>query len=305
MPVFTLREIMIGVKDLPARKQQFIDSCGLSVLKEGWIGATTATRFLDSRISTRAAILGRSEETASPRIRLVEVADGPPARAEGIQSPGPLGITFATPDPGAARARMSGLGWSFLSSSLSIVSAAPSEVDPSRPLSPAAYGRADDGDFIILTEENATKPGSGEPGNACSPPLGIAFVVTNMAVSTHFVSDVLEHEISPPETFVGAPDQALVRRVSANLAGSSTSRMVLLEFQARPEPMTPTPGLSRGICRLRYDTTDIHATLSRVPGGGGSFVRGPEGVSDPLLGRGLVAMVRSPFGVLMEFWQPR
>jgi predicted enzyme related to lactoylglutathione lyase len=67
--------------------------------------------------------------------------------------------------------------------------------------------------------------------------------------------------------------------------------------------MTQTPSLASGICRLRYDTSDLHDTLSRVPGGGGSLVRGPASIHDPVLGNGLVALVRSPFGILIELWQ--
>ena len=53
----------------------------------------------------------------------------------------------------------------------------------------------------------------------------------------------------------------------------------------------------------KHDTTDLHLTLGRVPGGGGSLVRGPASIDDPVLGHGMVAMVRSPFGVLIELWQ--
>ena len=67
--------------------------------------------------------------------------------------------------------------------------------------------------------------------------------------------------------------------------------------------MPQTPSLGRGICRLRYDCGDLHAVLARVPGGGGSLVRGPASVDDPVLGQGIVAMIRSPFGILVELWQ--
>jgi predicted enzyme related to lactoylglutathione lyase len=76
-----------------------------------------------------------------------------------------------------------------------------------------------------------------------------------------------------------------------------------MEFEPRREPMAQFPSRSRGLCRLRYDATDLQATLERVPGGGGSLVRGPASVNDPILGRGLVALVRAPFGVLIELWQ--
>jgi len=85
--------------------------------------------------------------------------------------------------------------------------------------------------------------------------------------------------------------------------GQPSGRLVFMEFERRREAMAQTPARARGLCRLRYDTTNLHATLERVPGGGGSLVRGPASVDDPILGQGLVALVRAPFGVLIELWQ--
>jgi catechol 2,3-dioxygenase-like lactoylglutathione lyase family enzyme len=182
---------------------------------------------------------------------------------------------------------------------------------PKAPERYEAFGRVSDGDFIVLVERvNATTP-YGAFGTDCSEPLHATFVVTNLEACVHFMRDLLEHEVSLEENcasplfdrIFGLSDVSFRFALARKTPDHQTGRLVFMEFQKRPEPMAQVPGLSPGLCRLRYNTTDLHSTLSRVPGAGGSLVRGPASVDDPVLGPGLVAMVRSPFGVLIELWQ--
>ena len=163
---------------------------------------------------------------------------------------------------------------------------------------------------MLIERVNAETP-YGSTSSDCSEPLHASFIVTNLDACTHFMSDVLEHETliqdscsGPPfDRLLGLPHDVSFRFAMPHRPGVATGRVVFMEFEKRRQPMAQTPGLARGLCRLRYDTQDLHVTLARVPGGGGSLVRGPASVDDPILGRGLVALVRSPFGVLIELWQ--
>jgi catechol 2,3-dioxygenase-like lactoylglutathione lyase family enzyme len=249
----------------------------------------------------------------SPRIRLVQVGGGPPTRTGGIEVPGPLGIGFTTLGVSGVHARLERFEVQFVSPPILLtpMRAARPEGAPAGPQRFETFGRTVDGDFIVLIERVGADTPYGTFGTDCSEPLHASFIVTNLDACTHFMRDVLEHEIlladtcaGPPfDTLLGRPADVSFRFAMPHRPDWPTGRTVFMEFEKRPEPMAHIPALARGICRLRYDTTDLHATLARVPGGGGSLVRGPASIDDPVLGQGLVAMVRSPFGVLIELWQ--
>lgn len=315
MAVTSLREITVGVRDLSARTALFETGCGLSVFRSGPVSSSVASRLFDTHTTPMATVMGRPDVEESPRIRLIEAPEGAPARPEGPASPGPLGIGFTTVGIRGVQARLERAGVRFLSPPLLLTPVGPSRSSGAFP-GPHRYetfGRAADGDFIVLIERVNAETPYGSFGTDCSEPLHASFVVTNLEASVHFMRDVLEHEILLEDACSGPPFDALLgmaRDVAFRFAmphrpGFSTGRTVFMEFQRKPEPMAQTPGLRPGICRLRYDTTDLHSTLARVPGGGGSLVRGPASVDDPVIGQGLVAMVRSPFGVVIELWQER
>jgi len=313
MSVSALREITIGVSDLRTRTALFETGCGLSVLSSGPIDSMTAGRLFDGGSSLEAALLGRRDLMDSPRIRLVHAGAADPARPFDLRAAGPLGVGFTTRGIKDVHARLASQGVRFVSPPILLTPMAASAVGnaPPGPQRFEAFGRAEDGDFLVLIERKNAETPYGTFGTDCSEPLHASFVVTNLDACLHFMSDVLEHETLIAETCSGPPFDALLGLspdVSFQFAmvrrpGFSTGRMVFIQFDRRPEPMAQLPSLARGICRLRYDTTDLHQTLTRVPGGGGSLVRGPASIDDPILGRGLVAMVRSPFGLLLELWQ--
>ncbi len=313
MSVSSLREITVGVRDLKARIGLFESACGLSVSAAGSLTSITASRLFDAHLAPRAAVMGRPDVAGSPRVRLVEVAGGQAARARGIGTPGPLGLGFTTLGIGGVHARLDRSGVQFVSPPLLLtpMSAAQPEGAPPGPQRFETFGRTSDGDFIVLIERvNASTP-YGTFKTDCSEPLHASFIVTNLDACNHFMRDVLEHEVLLADTCSGPPFDTLLGMTSdvsfrfsmPHRPGWPTGRTIFMEFESKPEPMAQIPSLAQGICRLRYDSTDLHATLARVPGGGGSLVRGPATVDDPVLGRGLVAMVRAPFGVVVELWQ--
>ena len=313
MAVSSLREITVGVLDLSARATLFEAGCGLAVIRTGRLSSIAASRLFDTHLTPSATVMGRPDVPESPRIRLVEAPEAPPARPRGLGTPGPLGIGFTTIGIHDVHARVERLGVQFVSPPLLLtpVSVALPAGGPPGPRRYEAFGRTTDGDFIVLIERVGAETPYGNFATDCSEPLHVSFIVTNLDACAHFMSEVLEHEILFEETCSGPPFDVLLgmpKDVSFRFAmphrpGFATGRTVFLQFQKKPDAMSQTPGLAPGICRLRYDTTDLHATLSRVPGGGGSLVRGPASIDDPVLGQGLVAMVRSPFGVLVELWQ--
>lgn len=310
MSVSALREITIGVSDLQARRGQFQTGCGLSSLSSGPIDSMTAGRLFDAGSTLGATLMGRPDVADSPRVRLVQSGAPEPARPHGLRSPGPLGVGFTTRGIAEVHARLAAEGVRFVSPPV-LLTPVPATGSAPGPRRFECFGRAEDGDFVVLIERVNATTAYGTLVTDCSEPLHASFVVTNLEASLHFMSDVLEHETLITETCAGAPFDALLglssdvsfRFAMPHRPGFSTGRIIFIQFERRPEPMAQIPSLARGICRLRYDTTDLHQTLSRVPGGGGSLVRGPASIDDPVLGRGLVAMVRSPFGVLIELWQ--
>ncbi|MEO8499629.1 MAG: hypothetical protein ABI565_01845 [Vicinamibacteria bacterium] len=312
MALTSLREVTLGVRSLSARSQQFMVGCRLSEIRRGPLASMTASRLFHTHTIPLAAVMGRPDVPESPRIRLVEVADAMPARSTGLTTPGPLGTGFTTMGIGAVHARLQASGVQFVSPPLLLTPmGGAATMAPRGPRRFETFGRAEDGDFIVLIERVDAATPYGSFATDCSEPLHASFIVTNLEACIHFMRDVLEHDVLLAETCSGPPFDALMglppdvsfRFAMLHHPGHPTGRTIFLEFQKKPEAMAQTPGLRAGICRLRYDTTDLDATLARVPGGGGSLVRGPASFDDPVLGHGLVAMVRSPFGILIEIWQ--
>ncbi len=313
MSVSSLREITVGAADLEGRTALFEKGCGLKAMASGLLAPMTASRLFDLHEAPGATVLGRPDLPDSPRVRLVEARDVPPSRTLGIEAPGPLGIGFTTLGIDGVRTRLEQLGVHFVSPPvlLSPMSAPMLDGVPPGPKRYETFGRTVDGDFIVLIERVNAETPYGTIGVDCSEPLHASFVVTNLDTCIHFMNDVLEHETlladtcagSPFDVLLGQPPEVSFRFAMPHRPGCSSGRLVFMEFERRREAMAQTPSRARGLCRLRYDTTNLHATLERVPGGGGSLVRGPASVDDPILGQGLVALVRAPFGVLIELWQ--
>jgi len=284
MSVSSVRAVTIGVSDLDHRVRQFESGCGLSVVASGRLDPTTSNRLFDLHAAPRVVVLGSAGASGSPQLRLVEVEARGTSREPEVSSPGPLGISVTFPAVPELRARLTDMGIQFLA--------------PPPHLPFATWGRSADGDLMGLVEGGGAPRETGGPGD-----LSPVFVVTNLEASLHFIREVLEHEAAPAELPAQSPAAGTLVAVHATKPGISSSGLLFLQFESRPQPMAQSPGLTRGLCRLRFDTTDLHATLAKVPGGGGSLVRGPAGLDDPVLGPGLVALVRAPFGVVVELWQ--
>jgi len=312
MFVSPVREATLGVAGLSERVRQLEAGLGLSVLASGVPDPMTSSRLFEAHTPPRVCLMGRPDVAESPRLRLVEIASPNADRSQSVLDPGPVGIGFLTEAVPDAHARLSDLGIRFLSPPVegaTVFRGATGGV--ASPLELAAIGCLAEGDFLVLMRERGKDVRPSAPASDPCTPAQALFTVTNLEASAHFMRDVLEHEAQMPVPCSGAPfDLLLGQGPSVSFVYSLAFRSVspamgigFLQFESRLEPMIQTPALAPGLCRLRFDTTDIHSTLARVPGGGGALVRGPAGVDDPILGSGLVALVRSPFGVVIELWQ--
>lgn len=313
MSVSTLREITIGVADLDARRSQMEMGCCLQTLSSGTLSAITASRLFDLPAAPRATLLGRNDRPGTPRIRLVEAPDFPIVRGAEPFDPGALGIGFRTRGIASVAARLQRADVRFASSPVRLdEDFGPGRSHPVEGARAESYGRSRDGDYIILTEVSGADAPESVGSQDCSAPFHAAFVVTNLDAVRHFMRDALDHHEAregvwsgPPfDTLLGLPAGVSFRHSLMRRTETDAGALLFVEFERRLKP--PPAGLAygRGVCRLRFDTDDLHGALERVPGGGGSLVRGPAAVDDAVLGRGLVALVRAPFGIVVELWQP-
>lgn len=310
-PATSFREVCVGVGDIEARRTLGL-ALGLKVLAEGRLSAETSHRLLGSPGSRRALILGRDDVPDAPRIRVFETAEGLYRATALPDQPGPLGLGFSVRGIARVQARLADLGVAFLSEPLELP-ATPGETGSLRRRT-QSLGRTVDGDFITLFERPTDAARYGAPGALdVSEPLDLSYVVTDLDAATHFMVDVLGHEELAAGELAGRPFEDLLRLKAGTRfrfsiyrrPGFATGRLIFVQFEESRTPMPVVPTGARGINALRFDCEDLHDTLTRVPGGGGTLVRGPATIDDPILGPRVVASIRAPFGLLLEFWQRR
>jgi len=294
MAVTALREVTLGVRAIEPRRAAY-EACGLSVIAAGSFTPMTASRLFDTHVSPTCVVLGRADTAQSLRIRLVSLTELQWRALRSGSESGPLGIEFGTNDAAqASRALCAAEGSVQVETPISIGQEAAG--DPT-------LVRSAEGDLATLTNLES-------PSSVKLLPTAVHLAVHNLAACVHFMADLLDHDCARHDraapwmsNVLGAEAGASIRVAVATAKGGNTSACSFVEIEPSPRPMVQIPGVAPGICRLRFDTTDMDATLSRVPGAGGSLVRGPASIDDPVLGGGLVAMVRSPFGLLIEIWQ--
>lgn len=317
MSASAVREICIGVRELGTRIHLYESCLGLKVIRSGTISGSTALRLWGSAEERKAALMGRPDVPGSPQLRLVECHDETPARSGlGLAMPGPLGVGFTTRGINGPHARLTRAGIDFVSPPILLtpMAHASTEGAPQGPERYETFGRTPDGDFIVLIERvRATTEYGRLDVSDCSEPLHFSFVVTNLDACTHFMADVLDQATlladrcsgSPFDRLLGLSPNVSFRFAMTHHSAYPTGRSVFMEFDARGTSMPLVPAGGRGLHGVRYDCDDLHATLARVPGGGGTLVKGPASIDDPLLGRAVIATIRSPFGLVFELWQRR
>ena len=292
MQPLALREATLGVSDLRLRLDS-LSSAGLAVISRGPVSLMASGRLFDTHLPPQAALVG-SRDGAGLRVRLVELTPLQRTGSRSLREPGPLGVSFRTPDPDPFFECLTASGYR--------TSPVPRN-GTERHEGPWLTRHGEDGDFALV--EKATDRGAVSGGDAW-------LAVSNLDSCLHFMSDLLGHRhltrAAAPAGMGSVSDATPDATVEVTAVGSGDllePRCVFAEFERRPGAMPQQPGLSPGLCRLRYDTASLDDTLARVPGAGGSLVRGPAAVDDAVLGAGLVALIRAPFGVVVELWQTR
>ena len=291
MAATVLREVTLGVRAIEPRQTAY-EACGLKAIASGPLTSMTASRLFDTHVPPRTVVLSRGASPEDLRIRLISLTDLQWRAPRATGESGPIGIEFTTQDREKAVHLLTPLG-------SSVPEATPDHADT---FEATTLVRTHEGDVIAITE----RPGTSETLPAV--PTTVHLAVHNLGACVHFMRDLLELEPSrsepQPSTWIaralGADPTA---RIDLAIAGTDRASTSFAQAAPSPKPMAQIPGVAPGICRLRFDTSDMDATLSRVPGAGGSLVRGPASIDDPVLGGGLVAMVRSPFGLLIEIWR--
>lgn len=313
--VSALREIALGVRDVPDRLHFLREAFGLSAERSGFVDPGSAKALWGLDRPLEAAVVGRADAPDGPRLRLV-AASGAPARADGrLSSPGPIGFGVTTRDIQAVHARVASLGVRFLSPPVRLT---PGSVGPTGPVRWETFGQAPDGELVVLIERiNAPQPyGVISDEGATSAPLHASFVVGDLDACSRFMRELLLHETvirdrGEGEVFdqvLGTPPGTRFRFEMLQRPGAAAGRIIFIEFERRedemPETAPETAPPARGVQALRYDVGDLDEVLARASAAGGRLVRGPLAVRSELLGSGRVACVSPPFGTLVELWQP-
>ncbi len=258
------------------------------------------------------ARLGRPDVAGSPTLRLLASDRSGPAGRWDLRRPGPVGIGVTTGEIERVHARLAACGVEFLSPPVQLL---PEPEGPSGPRRYEAFGRQEDGAFLVLIERlNAPTPyGSISSDARVSEPLHCSHVVVDLAAASRFMVEVLEHEplfherCEGPtfERLMGLPPGARFEFEMLHHPGFATGRIIFIAHEGRAGEQRLALPPMRGVSAHRYDCDDLEATLARVEPSGGEIVAAPAEISDPLLGRGRAAAVMPPFGTLVELWERR
>ncbi|MCG8461316.1 MAG: VOC family protein [Holophagales bacterium] len=309
MSVSGIQEIVIGVGHLRQQVGFYGSNFGLRVTSKGRVGAELCRDLWGVDDSLDVVTMGRPDLPEESHLRLIRTSDLP-ARPDFLsQSAGPLGIVFATGDIRRVYYRLSGTGVEFHSS--------PLEVNPGADSAPGhprftCYGRAYDGEYLILIQGAHERPDRGtlSPFFGVTEPLECLFVVTAMDECCRFMTEVLDHRIllrerrsgATREQAMGLPAGTAFDVVLLGPSWGGGAFTTLLDFGQKAE----SPGVAppaRGISALRFDVDDCEARCRRARALGAEVVSEPRSVDHPALGRGWVASLFAPFGVLIELWQ--
>jgi predicted enzyme related to lactoylglutathione lyase len=190
----------------------------------------------------------------------------------------------------------------------------PEVSEESGPVRYEAFGQAADSEYIVLIERlNVPTPyGVISDEFAISEPLHCSHSVSDLEACSRFMQDVLDHERifreecegELFERLMGLPGGTRLRFEMLHHPDFPTGRSIFIEFEGARKAQAPIAPPHRGVNALRYDCDDLDGLIPRIEPAGGAVVRGPMKLESELLGRGRVATVRPPFGVLLEIWEP-
>jgi catechol 2,3-dioxygenase-like lactoylglutathione lyase family enzyme len=304
-----LVEAVVGASDLARRRRFYEEALGLEVVRRGTVDGATAAALWGAAGPVETVTLGRLEVPGSPRVRLVASTGAESRRGRDLRVPGPLGIGVTTRGVRDVFDRVAAAGVDFVSPPLCLT---PGAVGAG-PMRYEAFGRAADGEFVVLIERVGvpTPYGTISESFHTSEPLHSSHVVPDLEAAARFMAEALGQEslmrdrCQGPifEELMGVPEGTAFRFEMLHHPGYPTGRIVLIEFEGHAGPAPAVDSRGRGLIALRYDCDDLDVAAARIAPAGGAVLRGPVDVDSGALGRGRVLLARSPFGTLFEIWE--
>lgn len=306
-----IRDLTLGVGHLRRQVGFYTSNFGLRVVAKGRVPARLARDLWGHDDDLDVVTLGRPDLADAARLRLVRTSDLPARPDFDPTTPGPLGVVFTTPDIRRLYYRLSGAGVEF--------HAPPAEVAPYGEPGPGhprftAYGRAYDGEYLVLAEgaEGAEADGTVSPYFGVSEPRELCLVVTDLDAGVAFAERVFGFELlirdrrggpAREESLGLAPgtrfELAMLRHPT--VAGA---RLTLYSFGAGGPAQSVARPPDRGLSALRVDCDDLDQRIAEAEAAGGRRLGGPTSFEEPALGHGWVATIEAPFGLLVELWHP-
>ena len=309
----SLREVAIGVAGIDRSLELYRHGLGFEVIRRGLVSAVEACALWGQDEAFETVTVGRPALEGAPTLRLLECHGAPARAAADTRSPGTLGVGVTTDAIDRVHARLAAAGLRFQSPPVELTPepVAGESVGPRRF---EAFGQAPDGEFIVLIERrDAPEPYgtiAAEPFRT-SEPLHCSHVVADRAAAGRFMEQALDHQVLFEEELSGPELDRLMGLPSGSRLGFQmlahpdypTGRIIFIEYPEHDDAPAFIEPPARGLHALRYDCRDLDRSLVRVSDAGGELLREPANLDSGALGRGRVATIRSPIGVLLELWQ--
>ena len=298
-----IKDIVIGVGHLRQQVAFYSANLGLRVLSKGRLPQQLCRELWGVDETLDTVVMGRTDVPSGVRLRLVRTSDIAARPDFDVTPPGPLGLVFAAEDVTRAYYRLSGDGVEFHSS--------PVTIEEGEVARRAAYGRAYDGEYLVL--EQPAGDGTLSPYFGVTEPRQCQLVVRDLAAASTFFDHVLEQRAIGAEQRKGEAwrqamglrtgTRATVEQLASNVDEGAHTTLISYSPSVGPDNEVGPP--SRGICALRYDCNALDARLELAQTLGARVISPPRNVESPVLGDGWVATLMPPFGVLIELWEPR
>lgn len=316
--VVTLRSVTLGVGHLRRQVSFYGSHFGLRVREKGHASAEVCRKLWGVDEDHDVVTVGRNDVEDGLALRLVRTSDLAARPDFDLTVPGPVGLLYGTRDVRRLYYRLSGAGVEFHSEPVGVELGGPGggpDPDPESERggdgSRRAWGRAYDGEYVILSESEAG--GTVSPYFGVTEPRDVLVVVSDPAAAGAFLADGLGQRMTGEGEASGAGWSEVMgldagvsfrwRHFAAPASGSSPVAGVTLLHFGDGQSATRTAPPDRGLSSLRFDVPGLDAALERAESAGGRRVTEPAAIDHPALGTGRSVALDSPLGMLVELWE--
>lgn len=316
----SLRTVTIGVGHLRRQVTFYGSNLGLRVAAKGRVPAAQSRQIWGVDDDLDVVTVARQDLPDALRVRLMRTSDLPARPDFDLTVPGPVGLVLGTKDLRRLYYRLSGAGVEFhlAPGEGSPDHGATEEAEASEPGGDAeglpTFGRAYDGEYVVLRERGATTAGDGtvSPYFGVTEPLEVLLVVRDMEAAALFLVDGLAQEPldqgrvdeDDARRAMGLPPGAAFHWRTFAAAPDRLPRLRLICFGDGQSQESVAPP-SRGLSALAFDVDDLDRVVGRAERSGGRVVVPVCDVSNPALGAGRSVGLSTPLGVRVELWRPR